>query len=522
MSIHRGATPPHARVVLTGVSKTFGRTHALTDVTLAGRHGSIHAVTGENGAGKSTLMKLLSGVHLPDTGEICIDGARVRLATPAQARRAGVSTVFQELTILPNLTVAENLCLGREPRRFGTLDRRGIVRNAGEALDRIGIALAPKQLCGDLTIAEQQMLEIAKGLVDDAGVFIFDEPTAPLNRAEIDTLETVLLRLRREGKLVFYISHRLDEIFRFCDTVSVLKDGRHVATHAAADLSERRLVQLMVGRELTALFPPRRNELVHELALDVASLSVRTGGPDVSLSVCRGEIVGIAGLEGHGQREILRTLAGIDVPARSAIRLAERQGGMASHDPARGVQVAVRQGIALMPEDRKSEGLYLDLAVRDNIALGFLRGRPLWRRARREPSLVSAWIEKIRLRGQPADAVQSLSGGNQQKVMLARWLAAGVNVLLVEQPTRGVDVGAKVEIYALLRRFVEAGGAVLAVSGDLPELIGLCDRILVMRNGEFVADVRAADATEEQLLAFAMTEPQARREGRVSTKTEEV
>ncbi|TES67097.1 sugar ABC transporter ATP-binding protein [Burkholderia cepacia] len=521
MTIQQGTTRRPARVALTGVSKAFGRTHALTDVTLAGERGSIHAITGENGAGKSTLMKLLSGVHLPDTGEIRVDGERVRLATPAQARRAGVSTVFQELTILPNLTVAENLCLGREPRRYGALDRRAIVRNAVEVLERGGVALEPKRLCGDLTIAEQQMLEIAKGLVDDAGVFIFDEPTAPLNRAEIDTLEAVLVRLRHVGKLVFYISHRLDEIFRFCDTVSVLKDGRLVATHAAADLSARRLVQLMVGRELTALFPPRRRASCAEPALDVASLSVRAGGPDVSLSVGRGEIVGIAGLEGHGQREILRTLAGIDVPAKSEIRIADRHGAMARHDPARGVQAAVRQGIALMPEDRKSEGLYLGLSVRDNIALGFLRGRPLWRRAHRAPSVVAAWIDRIRLRGLPADAVQSLSGGNQQKVMLARWLAAGVNVLLVEQPTRGVDVGAKAEIYALLRRFAEEGGAVLGVSGDLPELIGMCDRILVVRNGAFVADVRAAEATEEQLLAFALTEPAADRGSRASVNGEE-
>ncbi|AWV01915.1 hypothetical protein DM992_20705 [Burkholderia sp. JP2-270] len=361
----------------------------------------MHAITGENGAGKSTLMKLLSGVHLPGTGEIRVDGERVRLATPAQARRAGVSTVFQELTILPTLTVAENLCLGREPRRCGALDRRGIVRNAIEVLERSGVALAPKRLCGDLTIAEQQMLEIAKGLVDDAGVFIFDEPTAPLNRAEIDTLEAVLVRLRHEGKLVFYISHRLDEIFRFCDTVSVLKDGRHVATHAAAELSERRLVKLMVGRELTALFPPRRPASHDEPALDVALLSVRAGGPDVSLSVGRGEIVGIAGLEGHGQREILRTLAGIDVSAKSEISVSERRGAMAPYDPVRGVQAAVRQGIAPMPEDRKSEGLYLGLSVRDNIELGLLRGRSLWRRAHHAPSVDLGFVTPHPTRSPP-------------------------------------------------------------------------------------------------------------------------
>jgi ribose transport system ATP-binding protein len=501
------------RVALRGVSKAFGSTQALSGVTLSGRAGSVHAITGENGAGKSTLMKLLAGVHVPDEGEIWLDGQCMRLATPAQARGAGVSTVFQELTVLPNLSVAENLCLGREPGRCGVLDRAGIRRAAGAVLERTGIELDPQRPCGNLTIAEQQLLEIAKGLMGDARVFIFDEPTAPLNRAEVDKLEALLARLKASGKLVFYISHRLEEIFRFCDTVSVLKDGQHVTTQPTSGLSEDRLVQLMVGRELQKLFPPRRDSAAGGIALDVKALTVKPNGPAVSFALRRGEIVGIAGLEGHGQREIVRALAGVEAPSSSDIRCADRRGALQRFDPKQGLAVVVRHGVALMPEDRKSEGLYLDLPIQDNIWLGPLRGVALWRRARRDVQLIRQLAARMHLRSRPTDPVGSLSGGNQQKVMLGRWLAAGVQVLLVEQPTRGVDIGAKAEIYSLLRQFAAEGGAALAVSGDLPELIGLCDRILVVRDGAIVADVQAAGATEESLLNLALRESAAVDEG---------
>ncbi|WP_206955888.1 sugar ABC transporter ATP-binding protein [Trinickia acidisoli] len=495
-----------ARVALRGVSKAFGRTQALSRVTLTGAPGSVHAITGENGAGKSTLMKLLAGVHTPDEGEILLDGECVHLGSPGQARRAGVSTVFQELTVLPNLSVAENLCLGREPRRYGLLDRAGLHRAAADVLERAGIDLDGRKPCTTLTVAQQQLLEVAKGLVSDARVFIFDEPTAPLNAAEVDKLEHLIARLKREGKLVFYISHRLDEIFRFCDTVSVMKDGRHVATHCASDLTEDELIRLMVGRELTALFPPRRAERGGAIALDVGELTVRAGAAAVSFDVRLGEIVGIAGLEGHGQREIMRALAGIERPEHSEIRLTDEQGTPRRFNPGGGPRAAVRQGLALMPEDRKTEGLYLDLTVQENIWHGALRGVALWRRARRDQRLIGRTSAAMRLRCRPTDTVGSLSGGNQQKVMLGRWLAAGIRVLLVEQPTRGVDIGAKAEIYGLLREFTAQGGAVVAVSGDLLELIGLCDRILVVRDGALVADLPAEHATEEQVLTHALRE----------------
>ena len=496
-----------------GVGKQFGHTRALHQVSLQGHAGSVHAITGENGAGKSTLMKLLAGVHLPDSGELQIRGQPVHLHSPAAARAAGVSTVFQELTVLPNLTVAENLLLGREPTRAGWLQRAAMRAQAHEVLARIGLGLDADRACGSLSVGEQQLVEIAKGVSTDASVFIFDEPTAPLNRAEVDKLEALIHRLKSQGKLVFYISHRLDEIFRLCDTVTVLKDGQHVTTAPTGTLDHDQLIALMVGRPLQALFPPRAAAVADRpepLALDVRSLTPLAAGPAVSLRLRRGEIVGIGGLEGQGQREIVRALAGVLCPHASDIVRHSRgdAGGTASRfDPAEGVERAVQRGVALVPEDRKLEGLYLDLPIADNIRLGTLRGLGLTRAVPRVRGLIERIAERLQLRAASLEqAAGELSGGNQQKVMLGRWLAAGIDTLLIEQPTRGVDVGAKAELYALLREFVQQGGAVLALSSDLLELIGLCDRVLMVRAGRVVGEVPADDATEEGLLALALVE----------------
>ena len=507
----RGNTP--ALIAMRGVCKAFGHTRAQHPVSLVGRAGTVHAITGENGAGKSTLMKLLAGVHAPDAGALLIHGQPVRLHSPAAARAAGISTVFQELTVLPNLTVAENLMLGREPTRLGWLQRGRMLAEAQAVLERIGITLDPQRPCGSLSIGEQQLVEIAKGVSTDASVFIFDEPTAPLNRAEVDKLEALIHALKAQGKLVFYISHRLDEIFRLCDTVTVLKDGQHVATEPIAALTHDRLITLMVGRPLQALFPPRATVPPGQdaaIALQVRSITPVAGGPSASLVLRRGEIVGMGGLEGQGQREILRALAGVLRPQACDIL---RQGTGAADGPARpfdpreGVVRVVRQGVGLIPEDRKLEGLYLDLPIADNMWLGALRGLGLVRAAPRDPGLVARIAERLQLRaGSLAQDASELSGGNQQKVMIGRWLAAGVDTLLIEQPTRGVDVGAKAEIYNLLRAFVQQGGAVLALSSDLLELIGLCDRILVVRAGTIVGDVPADTATEESLLALALSD----------------
>ena len=501
----QGERPP--LIMLRGMCKAFGAVAALDSVSLTGHAGSIHAITGENGAGKSTLMKLLAGVHQPDAGELRIDGQVRYLHSPAAARHAGISTVFQELTVLPNLSVAENLLLGREPARFGWLHRAAMQEEARAVLARIGIDLDPQRACGSLSIGEQQLVEIAKGVSTDASVFIFDEPTAPLNRAEVDKLEALILALKAQGKLVFYISHRLDEIFRLCDTVTVLKDGQWVATEPISALTHETLITLMVGRPLQALFPPRGAAKPGAAALDVRSLTLVPGGVSAQLLLRRGEIVGMGGLEGQGQREIVRALAGVHRPFQSDIVRTSPGGDTTRFDPRDGVVQIVRQGVGLIPEDRKLEGLYLDLPIADNIGLGVLRGMGLMRPAPRDRSMLARIAEQLQLRardlGQDAG---ELSGGNQQKVMVGRWLAAGVDTLLIEQPTRGVDVGAKAEIYSLLRAFVEQGGAVLALSSDLMELIGLCDRILMVRGGRVVGDCPAATATEESLLALALTD----------------
>ncbi len=492
-------------IALRDVSKSFGSTAALRGVTVTGHAGSIHAITGENGAGKSTLMKLLAGVYQPDAGEILVCGRPTALPNPVAARRAGISTVFQELTVLPNLTVAENLMLGREPTRLGLLHRARMNREAGQVLANIGIDIDPQRSCASLSVGEQQLVEIAKGVSTDAQVFIFDEPTAPLNRAEVDKLEALLHGLRAQNKLIFYISHRLDEIFRLCDTVTVLKDGQWVATEPTVSLSQARLITLMVGRPLQDLFPPRRPAPTGPAALDVRRLVPRTGGPASRLIVRRGEIVGLGGLEGQGQQDILRSLAGVIAPAECDIERTRPDGQPEVFDPRHGVVRCVREGLGFIPEDRKLEGLYLQLPIDSNIWLGKLRGLGLLRHAPRERSVAEDIAARTQLRardlGQDVDA---LSGGNQQKVMVGRWLAAGVDTLLIEQPTRGVDVGAKAEIYGLVRAFVEQGGAVLVLSSDLPELIGLCDRILIVRGGTITGEMEAASATEESLLALAL------------------
>lgn len=492
------------RIEIRGVSKRFGSTAALEGVSLVAHAGSIHAVTGENGAGKSTLMKMLAGVHAPDEGEVWMDGRRLSLRGPAGARSAGISTVFQELTVLPNLSVAENITLGREPGHTGLLDRGAMEAAAADVLSEVGIDLDIERTCCELSVGEQQLLEIAKGIASEAQVFIFDEPTAPLNRAEVDKLETLLRRLAANGKLIFYISHRLEEIFRFCDTVTILKDGRHVATEPIGALTEDRLVSLMVGRPLQSLFPARRAGAAGDIALDAVDTSREGAGRRSILSLRRGEIVGLAGLEGQGQRELMRTLAGAERSVECNVVHRPVSGMPAASIGCRGTAAMVRSGVALVPEDRKIEGLYLDLSICDNLQLGLLRGRGLHRLAPRARKVVERLAEQLQLRSARSKAVGTLSGGNQQKVMIGRWLAAGVDTLLIEQPTRGVDVGAKAEIYRLLRQFADDGGAVLAVSGDLPELIGMCDRILVMRQRRIVADVAADGVTEEHLLALAI------------------
>ncbi len=496
------SSPPNAcEIEFRNVSKRFGPIRALTDVSFVGRRGSVHAVTGENGAGKSTLMKILSGVFAPDVGEILRDGQPIRFQGPADAREKGVSTVFQELTLLPNLTVAENLFLGREPRRAGFIDRAEMRRRAREILGRVGVDLDVNDMCGDLTISEQHLIEIAKGAAAPSRIIIYDEPSAALDAPGVEKLVRLIEEQKAAGKLVFYISHRLDEIFRLCDVTTVLKDGQHVATRPTRELTRESLVSLMVGRELGQLYP-QRGARAGAAAIRVVDLALDATAARVTFDVKRGEILGLAGLEGQGQREIVRGLVGLVPHSAGTVQKHNAAGETAIGDA---IVATVRAGVGFVPEDRKSEGLYLPLSIEQNIGLGMLRGASMSARAKIDRPRVKTLMREMNVRARDEkQSVGSLSGGNQQKVMIGRWLAAEVDVLIVEEPTRGVDVGAKAEIYRLLREFADGGGAVVITSSELTEHIGLCDRILVVRDRAIVAELDGASATEEIVMRHAL------------------
>lgn len=503
-SAQAAGTPRVPRIEFRDVSKRFGPICALSDVSFVGHPGTVHAITGENGAGKSTLIKMLAGVHSPDVGEILLNGEPIRLDGTAHARDRGVATVFQELTLLPNLTIAENMFLGREPTRFGMVNRRAMRKMAREVLDRIGIGLDVDTTCGDLAVSEQHIIEVAKASVAESNIVIYDEPTAALDVPGVEKLLRLIDGQKRAGKLIFYISHRLDEIFRLCDVTTVLKDGRHVVTRPTAELTRDSLVSLMVGRELERMYPVRGGPTRPEDAALVAENFVaRSGRPPVSFEVRRGEIVGLAGIEGQGQRDIIRALAGLTPAGDGVVRTIARDGSVTLLQAS--VVANIRLGIGFIPEDRKSEGLFQTLSIEKNIELGALRKAPISKIAAVDRNRVAELMREMRVRAQNGkQLVSSLSGGNQQKVMFGRWLNSGVDLLLVEEPTRGVDVGAKAEIYRLLRDFTENGGAILLTTSELTEHLGLCDRILVVREGAIVAELAAETATEETVMTYAL------------------
>ncbi len=495
---------PACLIEMQAISKTFGASHVLKDVTLRLRPGSVHALMGENGAGKSTLMKILAGVHHSDAGRILKDGKPLHLPSPREALAAGISTVFQELSLLPNLTIAENMFLGREPlTRSGGLDRRRMRAETAKALAELDLDLDPDQLVSTLTIAERQFVEIAHGIKAEAIVLILDEPTAALNAADVEVLNRSIRRLKAEGCAIVYISHRMDEIFDICDEVTVLKDGQHVGTRAIADVTPDGLIAMMVGRELADLFPARAVALgkpVLELSGFRAGLKARP----FDLTLYTGEILGLVGLEGQGQQRIMRSLIGRFPLASGTFRLNGHR--LKFPRAANGIRVMARLGVGFVPEDRKEEGLMLGLSVATNLVIGLHAEKPDYAWARPLGAVVKRMMEALRIKAAgPGVAVGSLSGGNQQKVLLGRYLARDVKLLVIEEPTRGVDIGAKSEIYALLRDFANAGGAVLVTSRETVELIGLCDRLVVVHGSTVVAEMPAAEATEHGILAAALT-----------------
>ncbi|WP_180902757.1 sugar ABC transporter ATP-binding protein [Martelella soudanensis] len=483
------------------IEKSFGPVQALKGVSLALREGSVHAVLGENGAGKSTLMKIFSGVYAPSGGDFRIKGEAVRFANAEQARAAGISTIFQEFILLPNLSVAENLYLGNEPRnRFGGIDRARMRRDAAAILDEMGLSIDPDVVTGSLRVADQQMVEIAKGMIRDADIFVFDEPTAALGDREAEKLFGFIRDLQARGKGILYISHRLPELFELCDEVTVLKDGQFAGHFMMKDVTDDQLIATMVGRDLEQLYPPRSSRgLNQDPMLELKNVKVEGLKGPVNFHVGAHEIVGLAGLEGQGQIEVTRAIFEGHTLVDGDILF---DGAPFDHS---GPMGGIRAGIGLIPEDRKAEGLLLSLGVDRNISLGLLPGRSLFGLAPMPTPKIEKLIERlnVRMRG-PTQPIGELSGGNQQKALLARWLLRGVSFLICEEPTRGVDIGAKSEIYTLLRELAESGVPVLVTSRELPELIGLCDRIIVLSEGATVAEFASDEATEEGLMKAAV------------------
>ncbi|MFE2031788.1 sugar ABC transporter ATP-binding protein [Streptomyces scopuliridis] len=483
-------------LTMQGVSKSFLGVRVLHDVELDLERGEVHALVGENGAGKSTLMKILAGEHIPDTGTITIEGTAHTFTHPAQAQAAGIGIIHQEFALLPHRTVAENVFLGREPVRRGLVDRKAMERRTGELLAEIDeTGITPRTLVRELSVARQQTVEIAKALASDVRVLVMDEPTAPLADHESELLAALVRRLAARGLGILYISHRLPEVFGLSRRITVLKDGRRVTTLRTADTNADEVVRAMVGRELTAYYPPRARP--EEIGAE--RLTVTGGGNarmrDMNLTLRAGEVVGVAGLQGSGRTSLARALFGA-APFTTGVMTV---GGRPLR-PRRPRQ-AIRAGIALVTEDRKTEGLALHQSVRDNALLVTRavspRGGPPTARE------ITALLERVRLqaRGEDQQALY-LSGGNQQKVVIAKWLAARPQVLLFDEPTRGVDVGAKAAIHTLVRELAREGLAVLIISSELPELIGMSDQILVMSEGRLVGELPAG-AEEESVMRLA-------------------
>jgi rhamnose transport system ATP-binding protein len=488
------------------ISKTFAGIQALRRVSFDLLAGEVHALVGENGAGKSTLIRIITGAETPDDGELHVGGHVYQRMDPATARSLGIAAIYQQPALFPDLTVSENIALTLE--RLGSwhpIDWTRRRKGAAELLDHVGASVDPDRLVASLSMPEQQLVEIAKAIGAQARILIMDEPTAALADREVDRLMAVIERLCASGAGIIYISHRLDEVFRIAGRITVLRDGETVKTARTQEVSRAELIRMMVGRELTAVYPPSESPVTvaaERPALEVRRLSNRSAGiRDVSFSVQRGEILGMAGLVGSGRTQLAETLFGLTPPDEGEVLIDGRAMSLAS--PA----AAIRQGIAYLPEDRRHHGVVMDMSVAANTSLASLDrvSRFGWLDRRAERRTAERYVDQFRIKAPSVQAVVStLSGGNQQKVALARWLATEPSVLILDEPTQGVDVGAKGEIHALMRHLAARGMAIVMISSELPEVLGMCDRIAVMRAGT-IAGVLARDrATQSRLLALAL------------------
>jgi ABC-type sugar transport system ATPase subunit len=483
------------------VRKSFGAVHALRGVTFGVAEGEAHALVGENGAGKSTLLKILAGILRPDTGTLTWNDQRLDLASPREALERGIGMVYQEMLCFPNLTVAGNIFAGREIVRHGRLREREMRARTRALLDELHLPIDADARAESLSAAHRQLLQVARALAFECRILVLDEPTAALTDAEADHLFAVLARLKRRGTTLLYVSHRLPEVFRLCDRITVLRDGHHAGTFDRRDVTTERIVAAMVGRDL----PPRtRHEAPssREPALEIRGLSRPPYFDSISLTVSPGDIVGLFGLVGSGRSELLETVFGLFPPQSGAVLVGGRPATI------RSAREAARWGIALVPEERQRQGLFFNLTVRDNLMLPSRAagGAVLIRsdvERREAESLLHAW----RIKAPSVDVLpDGLSGGNQQKVVLAKWLATAPRVLLLDEPTKGVDIGAKFEIHEIVRRQAAAGTACLVASSDLPEVLALCNRVVVMREGRIQGELSDTDATEERVMHLATHE----------------
>ena len=483
-----------------GISKAFPGVQALSKVDLTLFAGEVLALLGENGAGKSTLIKILGGAHQQDEGTIEIDGNSVRLNNPLKAQSAGIGIIYQEFNLVPGLTARENIFLGQEPSRVCFIPRAQEEEKSRELFARIGVEISPNTLCRDLTVAQQQIVEIAKALAQDARIIVMDEPTAALTPREVECLLTVVRELRSQGIGIIYISHRLDEIDAIANRVTVLRDGAHVATRAKEDLERHEMIELMVGRSLDKEFPFHQCQ-PGDVRLAVKNLSRGTKVRNVSFELRAGEIVGLTGLVGAGRTETARLIFGADKKDSGTVELDGKP--ISATSP----RDAIRCGICLLTEDRKSQGLVLGLAVQENFGLPSLHQfthKGLINREQ-ESDAFAKYVKQIKIKiATHEQSARTLSGGNQQKVVLAKWLQRNAEVIIFDEPTRGIDVGAKYEIYQLIHQLADEGKSVLMISSELPEILGMSNRIIVMNEGRVTGEISdVTNATQEDIMKLA-------------------
>ena len=486
---------------MSGIDKSFPGVRALRDVNLELGRGEVLALVGENGAGKSTLSKILGGAYQPDEGEILLNGQAAHVSSPTLAQAAGISIIYQEFNLIPDLTVRENIFLGRERTRHGFIKANEERQAAEELFRKIGLSVDPDARCRDLTVAQQQTVEIAKALSVNAGIIVMDEPTATLTSQEVECLFDIIRDLKAHGIGIIYISHRLDEIFDVADRVMVLRDGMHVGTRRVCDITRENLIELMVGRPLEAEFPKRTATLGPE-RLRVEGLHRGKAVQEVSFTVQAGEVLGFSGLVGAGRTETMRIVFGADRPDRGRFFINGEETEI------RNPREAMAKRICLLTEDRKGQGLALAHSVRENFGLPNLRRftRGLFLDQRREREEFAGYIDALRIKvSDQEQETENLSGGNQQKLVLAKWLARNADIIIIDEPTRGIDVGAKYEIYLLMNQLAAEGKAIIMISSELPEILGMSDRVIVMHEGRVKGEITdVANATQEDILAMAV------------------